>query len=300
MKESKRRFLLKDRIIKGIHNEGHFKVSVVKTTHTSETARNRHSLSPLAAILLSRAMTGSMLLASELKGEERLQLRFEGTGPIGHITVEANKLGEIRGYVGNPKAEIDPSTQKLEDGLGIGLLQLFKVLYNQAKPKHSTVELLHSDITTDLQFYLQQSEQIESLINIDLDLDEDGKIVQAGGLLIQMLPGAPSSLYKKLADQLAKLPRISSLFEEDVYIDEIMKEVTGKLDVKELERYPIDFYCRCSKDRFAGALTLLSVSELEAMEGKRQEMVCHYCNESYVFEPAEIDRMIVKARTKLN
>lgn len=300
MKENKRRFLLKDRIIKGIHKDGHFKVSVVKTTRTTETARNRHELSPLATIQLSKAMTGSMLLASELKGEERLQLRFEGTGPLGHITVEANKLGEIRGYVGDPKAVIDPVSQKLEDGIGIGLLHVSKVLYNQAKPKHSTVELLHSDITTDLQFYLHQSEQVQSLINIDLDLDETGKIVQSGGLLIQMLPDAPDKVYQKLVDQLNKMPRISSLFKEDVYIDEIMEEVTGKLDVKELERYPIDFYCRCSKDRFTGALALLSISELEAMEGVEQEMICHYCNEKYVFSPSEINSLIMNAKSKLN
>lgn len=300
MNDKKRRFLQKDRIIKGIHNEGFFKVSVVKTTQSVEEARNRHHLSPLASILLGKALTGAMLLASELKGEERLQLRFEGTGPIGHVTVEANKLGELRGYVGNADAAIDPASQKIEDGLGIGLLQSTKVLYNQAKPKHSTVELLYSNISSDLQFYLQQSEQVESLISIDIDFNEDGTIAQSGGLIIQMLPNAPQKLFQQLTTQFKELPRITSLFKDEVMIDEIMEEVTGKLDVRELERYPVDFYCRCSKDRFSDALALLAVNELEAMQGKEQEMVCHYCNEKYTFAEKEIAFLVNQAKTKLN
>jgi molecular chaperone Hsp33 len=300
MNEKKRRFLQKDRIIKGIHNDGFFKVSVVKTTQSVEEARNRHHLSPLASVLLGKALTGAMLLASELKGEERLQLRFEGTGPIGHVTVEANKLGELRGYVGDSNATIDPTSQKLEDGLGIGLLQATKVLYNQAKPKHSTVELLFSDISRDLQFYLQQSEQVDSLISIDIDFNEDGSIAQSGGLIIQMLPDAPTKLFEQLTKQFSDLPRITTLFKDEVMIDEIMEEVTGKLDVRELERYPVDFYCRCSKDRFADALALLAVDELEAMQDKEQEMICHYCNEKYTFSEKEISRLVAQAKTKLN
>lgn len=300
MNETKRRFLLKDRIIKGIHKHGHFKVSVVKTTQTVEEARNRHQLSPLASIFLAKAMTGTMLLASELKGEERLQTRFEGNGPLGHVSVEANKLGEIRGYVGNPQAVIDPAVQKLEDGLGIGLLQVTKVLYNQAKPKQSTVELTHSDVTNDFAYYLQQSEQVRSLMKLDLDLDDAGQIRQCGGILIQMLPDGSDETYKSLTQAMANLPRITELYEDEVYIDQIMERVTGKLDVHELERYPVDFYCRCSKERFAGALALLSVDELEDMQGQSQEMVCHYCNEKYIFDATEINALIAQAKTKLN
>ena len=34
-----------------------------------------------------------MLLASELKGEERIKLRFDGNGPVGMIAAEANQCG---------------------------------------------------------------------------------------------------------------------------------------------------------------------------------------------------------------
>ena len=73
----------KDRLIKGMTTDGNFKISVVKTTEVVKTARSKHSLSLLNTVILGKALTATMLLASELKGEERIQLRMDGNGPIG-------------------------------------------------------------------------------------------------------------------------------------------------------------------------------------------------------------------------
>lgn len=130
-RSKKKEFMLKDRLIKGIEPEGRFKISVVKTTDVVETARQNHSLGPLSTVLLGRALTAAMLLASELKGEERIKLRFEGNGPVGAITTEANRVGEIRGYVKDPGAVL--SEGSIGDGLGVGLLTVTKTLYNEAE-----------------------------------------------------------------------------------------------------------------------------------------------------------------------
>ena len=102
----KEEFKFKDRIIKGITKEGHFKVTVVKTTDVVKEAKKRHGLSLLNTVVLGRALTGVMLLASELKKEERVQLRMDGNGPIGFVIAEANSLGEVRGYVRDPQADV--------------------------------------------------------------------------------------------------------------------------------------------------------------------------------------------------
>lgn len=102
---NKKEFEFKDRLIKGISKDGHFKISVVKTTELVKEARERHALSLLNTVILGRALTATMLMASELKGEERIRLRMEGNGPIGSLVAEANSLGEVRGYVANPSAE---------------------------------------------------------------------------------------------------------------------------------------------------------------------------------------------------
>ena len=133
-------------------------------------------------MILGKAMTATMLLASELKKEERIQLRLDGNGPLGSVIAEANSLGEVRGYVGNTHAELDYSKPgvSLGDGIGVGVLTFTKILYNNAQPRVSTIEIISGDITTDIAHYLVQSEQIPSAILLDVGIDENGILVIGG------------------------------------------------------------------------------------------------------------------------
>lgn len=299
---NKKEFQHKDRIIKGITEDGNFKISVVKTTRVVKTAKENHNLSLLNTAILGRALTGVMLLASELKGEERIQLRVDGNGPIGFLIAEANSLGEIRGYVQNPAAELDYSNPDVDlgDGLGLGLLTLTKVLYNEAEPRNSAIELKKGDITTDLAHYLVQSEQVPSAILLNVGLDDKGEVTEAGGLLVQRLPGAPDGQIDLLQERLASFPPIHKLFEGDFYIDDIMQKAMSPLKVKELDRQPVDFFCRCTKDRFLDVLSMLTIDDLKEMEGEQQEMVCHYCNKREYVSKEEIEQLITQAQAKLN
>lgn len=295
-------FQFKDRLIKGIHEEGAFKVSVVKTTDVVKTARKNHSLSLLNTVLLGRALTASMLLASELKGEERIKLRFEGNGPAGMIIAEANRVGEVRGYVQNPGVELDYSnpTTDLGDGLGLGLLTVSKILYNEAEPKTSTIQLIKGDIISDVAHFLAQSEQVLSAILLDVSINDDGSVKEAGGVLIQRLPDAEEKIMTKLQETVENLPPIAQLFEDGLYIDDIMTLAGAPYKVKELDRQPVDFFCRCSPKRFKNALAMLSYEDLKEMKGESQEVVCHYCGNSLSISSEEIHEMAESARAKLN
>ncbi|MEQ8524020.1 Hsp33 family molecular chaperone HslO [Gracilimonas sp.] len=292
----------KDRLIKGITTDGHFKISVVKTTEVVKTARENHQLSLLNTVILGRALTATMLLASELKGEERIQLRMDGDGPIGFIIAEANSVGEIRGYVQNPAADLDytnPETE-LGDGIGLGIMTFSKVLYNEAEPKTSTIQLVKGDINSDVAHYLAQSEQIPSALLTDVGIDEDGNVTEAGGLLIQRLPGAPDGQIDLLQERLGSFPAIDELLSDDQYIDEIMSKAVSPLKVKELNRQPVDFFCRCSRKRFLNALAMLSYEDLKEMDGEGQEMVCQYCNNKEFISKEEIEKIVMDAQAKMN
>ncbi|MBD3617416.1 MAG: Hsp33 family molecular chaperone HslO [Gracilimonas sp.] len=292
----------KDRLIKGITKDGHFKVSVVKTTKVVKTAKDNHRLSLLNTVILGKALTATMLLASELKGEERIQLRMDGNGPIGHLVAEANSVGEIRGYVKNPTAELDyadPETQ-LGDGIGLGVLTFSKILYNEAEPRTSSIQLIKGDVTSDVAHYLAQSEQIPSALLIDVGIDEEGNVTQAGGLMIQRLPGAPDGQIDMLQERLGAFPPIDELLSDDQYIDEIMQKAISPLEVKELNRQPVDFFCRCNRKRFKNALSMLSLDDLKDMEGEGQEVVCQYCNKRELISKEEVENIIMDAKAKLN
>lgn len=295
-------FQFKDRLIKGITEDGNFKISVIKTSDVVKEARSRHNLSVLNTVLLGRAMTATMLLASELKKEERVQLRMDGDGPVKSIIAEANSLGEIRGYVGEPSAELDYSNPNLQigDGIGLGVLTFTKTLYNEAEPRTSTIELVTGDVNSDVAHYLAQSEQIPSAVILDVGITEEGEVSEAGGLLLQRLPGAPDGQIDMLQERLGSFPPINELLADGQYIDEIMKKAVSPIKVKELSRQLVDFFCRCSKDRFMDALSMLSYDDLKDMAGESQEVVCHYCNNKEEISKEDIAKLITEAQAKLN
>ncbi len=299
--DKKEAFLRKDRLVRGISDNGFFQVVVVKTTNVVQEAASRHHLGPLATVLLGRALTGVMLLSSALKGEERIQLVMQGNGPLSMLAAEANSIGEIRGYVQNPLAMVDVEKgERIEDGLGIGLLTFSKTLFNEAKPITGTVELASGNVSKDLAHYLMQSEQIPSAVNLDVQLSASGEVESAGGVLIKALPGAPAAEIELLEGNLLNLPPVAGLLANGQYIDDIMHKVMEPLKVKELGRTPVHFFCRCNKDRFMVALSMLHLGELEEMADKDQEMVCHYCNEHYIITKSEVQALIRNKKVSLN
>lgn len=299
---SRESFERKDRLIKGITENGSLKISVVKTTDVVKTARRKHDLSLLNTVLLGRALTGTMLMASELKGEERIKLRIEGKGPVGHLMAEANRVGEVRGYVQNPQVELNYSKPDvgIGDGIGVGILTFSKILYNEAEPRTSSIELTKGNITDDLAYYMVQSEQIPSAVLLDVGIDDNGEITEAGGLLIQRMPEAPEGAIEELQDKLLQFEPISNLLSQGLYIDDIMSKAMDPHPVKELDRQPVDFFCRCTRERFIGALGMLGYEDLKAISDEGQELVCHFCNEHYKITKGEIEDLLIKTKAKMN
>lgn len=298
----KEKFKFKDRLIKGIESGGQFKISVVKTTEVVRTAQKNHNLSLLNTLLLGRTLTAAMLLASELKGEERIKIRLEGSGPVGSVTAEANRAGEMRGYVQNPATELDYSDPEVTigDGIGIGLLTVSKVLYDEAEPRTSTIQIVKGDIISDMAHFMAQSEQVLSAFLLDVDINDNGEVDQAGGLLIQRLPGAEETVMDRLQKNVSQLQPVSSLLKSGHYIDEIMNRASKPYKIKELDRQPVHFFCRCSPERFINALSMLNYDDLKELKDDKQEVVCHYCGNKLTVSKNEMRNIFEAAKAKLN
>ena len=298
MKKSE--FLRRDRLLRAIGKNGHFRISVIKTTDIVRTAREKHGLSLLTSVLLGRTLTGALLLASNLKGEERIQIRMEGGGPVRAVTAEATSNGEVRGYVSRPQAELDFQEQNsLGDGIGVGVMTVSKSLYNRSRPVSGTVALVRGNVNEDLAHYLLQSEQIPSAVSMDVAVDEQGVVSEAGGVLVQAMPGASRKEIERLEENIRNMPVVGHQL-AGRYLEDVLSEVSKGLEVKELARYPVDFFCRCSKDRFRNSLALLDPDELLSMKGETEELVCHYCSKRYVFSREELDAIAQKAKIRQN
>ena len=279
--------------------EGKARWVAVKTTDTVEEARRRHGMSPVATAALGRLMTGALILASSLKGEESITLRLLGDGPLEGVVAVGNAHGDVRGYVHEPLVDLPlKASGKLDvaTAVGLGELAVSRSLKN-GEVYTGMVPMVSGEIAEDLVHYLLTSEQIPSALLLGVLVEKDYHVAGAGGLLIQPLPGSTEEDILVIESMLGQLRTgISELVAQSESMEELLNQLMGQLPYHILERRSVRFLCTCSKARLSDTLISLGEKEIANLisDGKA-EMVCHFCNEKYLFSLIELQQIEEKA-----
>ena len=111
------------------------------------------------------------------------------------MTVTANPKGEVKGFVGNPQVMLPLKDGKLDiaDAVGIGVLSVIKDI-GLKEPYVGDTILITSEIADDLTYYFANSEQVPSSVGLGVLMNKDNTVEQAGGFIIQLMPGATDEL----------------------------------------------------------------------------------------------------------
>ncbi len=275
--------------------EGRARWVLARTTDTVEEARRRHEMSPVATAALGRLMTGTLILACSLKGEESMTLRLLADGPLEGVVAVGNAQGEVRGYVQEPWVDLPlKASGKLDvaTAVGSGELSVSRSLQN-GEVYTGMVPLVSGEIAEDLVHYLLTSEQIPSALLLGVLVETDYHVAGAGGFLLQPLPGATEEDIQAIESLLGKLGvGISELVAQSGNMDELLSSLMGQIPHRVLERRAAKFTCSCSKSRLTDTLVSLGKKEIaDLISDGKAEMVCHFCNEHYLFNLEELQRI---------
>ena len=271
-KDLKNYFQDRDYGVIGVTKEDAIRGFCVKIKNAVEEAKKRHNLSPAATVILGRAMAGALLLTSLLKHatDQKLLLKIDCNGPVKGVIVEADAKGNVRGYVLNPNL---PTLIKEENGqkkfdikslVGQGYLTVIKD-YGLKTPYESTVPLVSGEIAQDIAYYLAKSEQIPSAVSLGVKINEKGEVVSAGGLLIQVLPGAEEKTISRIEENVKKLPPISKLLEEGKNPEDILELAFEGYTPAILALKEIKYSCKCNENLAKSILLSLPISDLEKL-----------------------------------
>ncbi len=266
------------------------------TTHLVEEARQRHGASPTAAVALGRALTAAALMSGLLKVGQRVAIKWEGTGPLRKIVVEADAKGRVRGYVAEPEVELPLVDGDFDVPGAIGRAGLLTVVRDLllVELAEGTVHLATSDISGDLTYFLEQSDQVPSALEVGVSLNPDGSVAAAGGILIQPLPPYDPAVIARLKERLQEMPPVTAMLAEGQKPEAILDEVFAGINHKLLSKYPLRFECDCSRERTESALVSLGREELQALLDNEGEAVvtCQFCRTEYVFIGEDLAALI--------
>lgn len=261
------------------------------TTNLTEEARRRHNSYPVATAALGRTMTGALLLAANLKTSESLTIRIKGDGPLGEVIADARANGTVRGYVRNSQVELSLNQLgKLDVGGAIGQGHLYLTRFTNLKqPFTGSSELVSGEIAEDLTQYLYVSEQTPSSVALGVKVNPNLTVLAAGGFIIQALPNADDEVLAQIEQNLKTLPSVSTMVEAGATSRSMLERVFETLPIQWYEHQGLSFECTCSRDKVSAMLISLGNDEISELESKGQaEIICHFCNEHYYFEPEEL------------
>mgnify|MGYP001290569854 CR=1 FL=1 len=285
---------IKDYVIRVLSSDGTVRGVAAYTAHLVSELQKRHHTWPVASAALGRTATVAAMMGAMLKEEEhRVTIRVQGAGPLGQIVVQADGRGSVRGYVGNPSVDL-PLNEKgkldVAQAVGAGMLHVIKDV-GLREPQRGSIQLISGELGEDFTAYFTESEQIPSAVGVGVLVDRDASILTAGGFIIQVLPDAREETITQLEERIAAISSVTDRFQGGITPEGLLQEIMGEIRI--LQQTPLRFQCTCSRSRLGAILRSMGKEELKSLiEQGEAEAICHFCNEKYLFNREELEKML--------
>lgn len=290
-----------DKIVRALTRDGFVKISAITARGMVQRAKDIHHTTPTATAALGRLLCASSLLGNMMKEDDAaLTMRIDGGGPIEGVLAVSDCTGNVRGYVGNPNVDLPlRSDGHLNVGGAVGTDGMLTVIRDIGlrEPYVGSTEIISGEIGEDVAAYMTESEQIPAAVGLGVLVETDLSVAQAGGFIVQLLPGAPEGLIEKLEDNIFWMDSVTMQLVdggENAGAEELIKNVLKDMEYDIVEETPVEYRCNCSRERVENVLSTIDAAELSDIvaEGEDISVTCQFCDAVYTFTPAEVGEIL--------
>ena len=290
-----------DKIIRCITSDGAIMASAIDASDIVFTAKKLHKLSRSATAALGRLLCATSMMGNMLKQKDAfINLRVLGDGEMGAVVAVGDSRGNVRGYVENPDCPTEYyRSGKINVSQAVGKNGMLSVMrdYGTGDPYIGQVELVSGEIAEDITNYFATSEQIPTVCALGVLIDkENGEVLLAGGLLIQLLPGAYDEAIDKLEENVKKLEPVTTMLAKGMSILDICKTALDGFEVEVLDENPVNYVCSCSREKLERYFMTMSDDDIRTMTDEKgvAEAVCQFCNKRYTFTRDDLEKLIAE------
>lgn len=283
-------------LLRAITEDGSLAVTAIDSTAMVGEMEHIHNTSAVVTAALGRLLTAASMMGAAMKGErDSITLRIKADGPAGVLVAVSDSDGNVKGYVGNAVVELPLNAYGKLDVKGAvgtqGLLYVVKDI-GLKEPYVGQIPLRSGEIAEDIAAYYAFSEQVPTVCALGVLVAPDLSVKTAGGFLIQLLPGADSSVTDKIEQNMKNFPPVTTLLEQGLTPMDIARQALDGFTVQVLDETTATYRCDCSRERVQRALCSLGETDMaEIAEDEQTEILCNFCGKAYYFSKQEIEQL---------
>lgn len=270
-------------------DDGSFRVITVRSSDTVRGVLDAQSARGATARHLANLTTGAILIRETMSPTLRVQGILKSRERAGYLLADSHPSGTARGLVSAKGADEDFAMKD-------AVLKVVRSLQD-GRVHQSVVEVPDgADVSTALMTYMQESEQITTMIVVST-LTNGSEIRAAGGYLLQLLPNARHDLLAIMTERLEDFRNIDRILDQDDFsprglLDELLYGMAHTL----LGESSIRSGCWCSRGSMLAALASLPRHDVKGMveAGDVLEIRCDYCQRDYRVTPLELAGLVAE------
>ncbi|MCX7099509.1 MAG: Hsp33 family molecular chaperone HslO [Methylococcales bacterium] len=274
--DSLHRFIFEDLGIRG---------EWVKLTSSWQAAKQHQQGPAIAQHQLGQALVAAVMLSATIKFKGAIILQAQGGGGLKAVVAQSTHDQKIRGLI---RSDDVVSSGSLEAMFGQGRLVL-TIEPDNAQPYQGIVPLQGNNLSTALQSYFEQSEQLNTRLWL---FANDNHAV---GLLLQELPAQTTD-----QDAWGRITMLADTVSEQemmgVDCETLLYRLFNEENVRLFEADPVEFQCTCGRLKIANTLRTLGREELEGilLERGQIDVICEFCGGQYSFDKIDVEALLAQ------
>ncbi len=265
-----------DTLWRGLLRDGQMRLIVARTTEACRAIAERLGTGPAASRVLAELFCGAQLMRATIHPDESLQLAGHQQGGIGSFVVDIFEDGTGRATLRHP--------HPVGGAIAGGSLQVGRVRRGVGQYRSSVAMAPDDAVPALLMRYLLDSEQLPSLIDIEVQLDDAGLPSLVVGSLVQLMPEGSREDLAQLVSNIERAgTAAAAMTAEDPDAIAWAEKLLAGFHWDQVARQAVAFRCRCSAERVISVLASLQPDELrELIEGLEQlESTCDFCQTTW-------------------
>jgi molecular chaperone Hsp33 len=274
-----------DTVLRAMTDDGAFRVIVVDSTETVRAATETQRATASETRVFGDLLTGTVLFRETMSPQLRVQGIAKPQNGQGQLVADSHPSGDVRGLI-----QRRPGQDSVQISLG-STLRMLRSLQDGSINQGVVSMTEKATISEGLMIYMQQSEQIVTMVAVAAALGADGALTRAGGYLVQLLPGAPRGPLMVMTERLQDFQDIEPMLRQPHFSPRwLLGELLYQMQYTELQQSEIRFRCWCDELRVVASLATLPRSDLEDLLTTNEplEIECDYCHKEYRIAPAQL------------